>query len=38
MDLIDKYNITYMKEKDFKKVATFDIKHFKNIEGIHPVW
>ena len=38
MDFIDAYNITYMKARDFKKVATFDIKHFKNIEGIKPVW
>ncbi len=38
IDFIDAYNIAYMKAKDFKKVATFDIKHFKNIEGIKPVW
>lgn len=38
MDFIDAYNIAYMKAKDFKKVATFDVKHFKNIEGITPVW
>lgn len=38
MDFIDAYNIAYMKAKDFKKVATFDFKHFKNIEGVEPVW
>jgi len=37
-DFIDAYNISYMKSRDFKKVATFDIKHFKNIEGISNVW
>ena len=34
MDFIDAYNIAYMKAKDFMKVATFDAKHFKNIEGV----
>ena len=38
MDFIDAYNIAYIKAKDFKKVATFDVKHFKNIEGVTPVW
>ena len=38
MDFIDAYNIAYMKAKDFKKVATFDAKHFKNIEGVALVW
>lgn len=38
MDFIDAYNIAYMKSKDFKKVATFDVKHFKNIEGVAPIW
>lgn len=38
MDFIDAYNIAYMKAKDYKKVATFDIKHFKNVEGITPIW
>jgi len=38
MDFIDAYNIAYMKSKDFKKVATFDVKHFKNIEGISNIW
>lgn len=38
MDFIDAYNIAYMKAKDYKKVATFDIRHFKNIEGIALIW
>ena len=38
MDFIDAYNIAYIKAKDFKKVATFDIKHFKNIEGVSNIW
>ena len=38
MDFIDACNIAYMKSKDFKKVATFDVKHFKNIEGVSNVW
>jgi len=38
MDFIDAYNIAYIKVKDFKKVATFDVKHFKNIEGVSNVW
>lgn len=38
MDFIDAYNIAYIKAKDFKKVATFDVKHFKNIEGVANVW
>ncbi len=37
MDFIDAYNIAYIKAKDFKKVATFDVKHFKNIEGFSNV-
>ena len=38
IDFIDDYNIAYMKSKDSKKVATFDAKHFKNIEGVSNVW
>ncbi len=38
MDFVDACNIAYMKSKDFKKVATFDVKHFKNIEGVSNVW
>lgn len=34
MDFIDAYNIAYMKAKDFKKIATFDVKHFRNVEGL----
>lgn len=37
-DFIDAYNIAYMKAKDFKKVATFDARHFRNIEGIALIW
>jgi predicted nucleic acid-binding protein len=38
MDFIDAYNIFYIKARGHKKVATFDVKHFKNIEGITPIW
>lgn len=38
MDFIDAYNIAYIKARGHTKVATFDIKHFKNIEGITPIW
>ena len=38
MDFIDAYNIFYIKARGHKKVATFDVKHFKNIEGIAPIW
>jgi len=38
MDFIGACNIAYMRSKDYKKVATFDIKHFKNIEGIANIW
>lgn len=38
MDFIDAYNIAYIKARGHKKVATFDVKHFKNIEGIMPIW
>lgn len=38
IDFIDAYNIAYLKAKDLKKIATFDSKHFKNIEGIVLVW
>ena len=37
-DFIDAYNISYIKAKGFKKVATFDVKHFKNVEGITSIW
>ena len=38
MDFIDAYNIAYIKAKGFNKVATFDVKHFKNIEGVTLAW
>ncbi len=38
MDFIDAYNIAYIKARGHTKVATFDIKHFKNIQGIAPIW
>lgn len=38
MDFIDAYNIAYIREKGYRKVATFDVKHFKNIEGIISIW
>ncbi|MEW6714234.1 MAG: PIN domain-containing protein [Nitrospirota bacterium] len=38
MDFIDACNIAYMRAKDYKKVATFDVKHFKNIEGVSNIW
>ncbi len=38
IDFIDACNIAFIKAKDYKKVATFDMKHFKNIEGITPIW
>jgi predicted nucleic acid-binding protein len=38
MDFIDAYNIAYMKSKEYTKVATFDSKHFKKLQGITTVW
>ena len=38
MDFIDAYNISYIKARGYRKVATFDIKHFKNIEGVVSLW
>lgn len=38
MDFIDAYNTAYIKTKVYKKVATFDVKHFKNVEGITHFW
>lgn len=34
MDFIDAYNIVYIKSMGYKKVATFDTKHFKKVEGV----
>jgi len=38
VDFIDGYNISLIKTKGYKKVATFDIKHFKNVEGVTFIW
>lgn len=38
MDFIDAYNIAYLKSKEYTRVATFDSKHFKKVEGITMVW
>jgi len=34
MDFIDAYNIAYMRSKVYNRVATFDSKHYKKVEGI----
>ena len=34
MDFIDAYNIAYIRQKEYTKVATFDSKHFKKVEGL----
>jgi len=34
MDFIDAYNIAYMRSKECTKVATFDLRHYKKVEGI----
>jgi predicted nucleic-acid-binding protein len=33
MDFIDAYNIAYMRSKMYTRVATFDSKHYKKVEG-----
>lgn len=38
MDFIDAYNIAYIRAKEYKRVATFDVKHFKSVEGIALIW
>jgi len=38
MDFIDAYNIAYVKSKEYTKIATFDMKHFKKIEGLTMIW
>ncbi len=38
IDFIDAYNIAYIRAKRFKTVATFDLKDFKNVEGIALEW
>ena len=34
MDFVDACNIAYIKSKGYTKIATFDSKHFKKVEGI----
>jgi len=34
LDFIDAYNIAYMRSKEYTKVATFDGKHYKKVDGI----
>jgi predicted nucleic-acid-binding protein len=34
MDFVDAYNIAYIRSKGYSRVATFDSKHFKKVEGI----
>lgn len=34
MDFIDAYKIAYIRSKEYSKVATFDSKHFKKVEGL----
>ncbi|MGR3219967.1 MAG: PIN domain-containing protein [Candidatus Anammoxibacter sp.] len=38
IDFIDAYNIAYVKRNDIKKIATFDVKHFKNVEDLFLIW
>ena len=37
MDFIDACNIAYMKSKGLENIATFDLKHYKRVEGIATV-
>ena len=34
VDFIDAYNISYLKARGLKEIATFDIKHFKGAEDV----
>jgi len=34
MDFIDAYNLAYVRSKEYTKVATFDSRHIKKVEGI----
>ncbi len=34
LDFIDAYNISFMRAKEITRVATFDHKHYKKVEGI----
>ncbi len=38
MDFIDAYNIAYMKSKEYARVATFDSKHYRKIDGVTAIW
>lgn len=38
LDYIDACNIAYMQAKGYSRVATFDRKHFKNVEGVELIW
>jgi predicted nucleic-acid-binding protein len=38
MDFIDAYNMAYIQSKEYKKVATFDLKHYKKIDGLSMIW
>ncbi len=37
MDFIDAYNIAYMRSKELTNIATFDLKHYKKVDGISTV-
>lgn len=37
MDFIDAYDMAFIKSKQYSKVATFDTRHFKNIDGMTTV-
>lgn len=38
IDFIDAYNISYIKARGLKEIATFDIKHFKGAEDVMMFW
>ncbi len=38
MDFIDACNIAYMKSKEYARVATFDSKHYRKIDGVTAIW
>jgi predicted nucleic-acid-binding protein len=38
IDFIDACNIAYIKSKGLKRIVTFDVKHFKHIEGLTNIW
>jgi predicted nucleic-acid-binding protein len=37
VDFVDAYNACWMKQKGLAKAYTFDVKHFKRLEEIHPL-